>query len=180
MTTWDRIRWWLISRLMPKPHLTHSCANRKSFEYASGPIVMTVAFRDTRREDGYSREELMTMLATVRTHEALQGWKVPESTESGWKGLTFEELEVACKNVGVDLDCGQCASVFFTGHGTYEHDVGCPVRLPAIWAEITRKGVVVNTHDEPFNPRDDNAVVLYRAVTSRPLRELLMENPHGE
>jgi len=39
---------------------------------------VTVTYRDTRQEDGYSREELLAMLETVRRHEALQGWKVPE------------------------------------------------------------------------------------------------------
>jgi hypothetical protein len=37
-------------------------------------------------------------------------------------GLTFDELVVACKNIGYDLSCGQCASVFYTGAGTYPHE----------------------------------------------------------
>ena len=36
-------------------------------------------------------------------------------------GLTHIEIIAACKNVGVDLNCGQCAAIFYTGSGTYEH-----------------------------------------------------------
>ena len=39
----------------------------------------------------------------------------------GRAGLTEEELVVACKNVGVDLTCGACAGVFYTGSGLGEH-----------------------------------------------------------
>jgi hypothetical protein len=34
----------------------------------------------------------------------------------------FEELRQACQNVGVDLDCGSCAEVFYTGATTHRHD----------------------------------------------------------
>ena len=40
--------------------------------------MMTIVVRDTREPDGYSREELMEMLKTIREQEDLQGWKVPE------------------------------------------------------------------------------------------------------
>ena len=36
-------------------------------------------------------------------------------------GLSHVELIVACKNIGVDLECGACASVFYTGTGGYLH-----------------------------------------------------------
>lgn len=45
-------------------------------------------------------------------------------------GLTWGELAAACRNVGVDLECGQCAAVFFAGAGTYPHTCGAPSVLP--------------------------------------------------
>ena len=39
--------------------------------------------------------------------------------------LDTAELVTACKNIGYDLTCGQCASVFYTGAGTYAHEPGC-------------------------------------------------------
>lgn len=40
-------------------------------------------------------------------------------------GLTHEQLVIACRNIGYDLTCGQCASVFYTGIGIYPHDSTC-------------------------------------------------------
>lgn len=57
-----------------------SCANRRYRQFMSGPFEVTITYRDTREPDGYSREELLEMLETVRKHEASQGWKVPEPT----------------------------------------------------------------------------------------------------
>ncbi len=41
------------------------------------------------------------------------------------KHLTYEEIEQACRNVGLDLRCGSCACLFFTGFGGYDHMPGC-------------------------------------------------------
>lgn len=35
--------------------------------------------------------------------------------------LNYEELVLACKNVGVDLTCGACAGIFYTGISTEKH-----------------------------------------------------------
>ena len=41
-------------------------------------------------------------------------------------GLTYEELIVACKNIGYDLTCGACAGVFYTGYSLREeHEPSC-------------------------------------------------------
>ena len=40
-------------------------------------------------------------------------------------GLTHDELVVACKNIGWDLTCGSCASVFFTGASISACESGC-------------------------------------------------------
>jgi hypothetical protein len=41
-------------------------------------------------------------------------------------GLTHQELAIACRNIGLDLTCGACACLFYTGHGgVYEHDATC-------------------------------------------------------
>jgi hypothetical protein len=39
--------------------------------------------------------------------------------------LTFEQARVACSNIGVNLDCGGCAALFYTSFGGYEHDASC-------------------------------------------------------
>jgi len=39
--------------------------------------------------------------------------------------LTTEETIVACKNIGFDLTCGACASLFYTGTSPYQHDAAC-------------------------------------------------------
>jgi hypothetical protein len=69
-----------MARLWPNRPLSSSgsCANRRWWKTMSGPIEITLTYRDTRQEDGYSREELLQMLNEVRKHEAKQGWKVPE------------------------------------------------------------------------------------------------------
>lgn len=41
--------------------------------------------------------------------------------------LTHDQVVAACENFGIDLGCGHCASIFFTG-ATAEmgvHDIGC-------------------------------------------------------
>jgi hypothetical protein len=45
----------------------------------------------------------------------------------GW--LTVKEIEVACRNIGFDLTCGSCASLFYTGSSTYRHDTTCTTTL---------------------------------------------------
>lgn len=39
-------------------------------------------------------------------------------------GLTEEELLIACRNVGVNLECGRVASIFYTGASNVECDCG--------------------------------------------------------
>ena len=55
-----------------------ACANRHVLVNRFGPIEVTTTFRDTRKPDGYSREELVEMLQLIRRHEALQKWRAPE------------------------------------------------------------------------------------------------------
>lgn len=40
-------------------------------------------------------------------------------------GLTYEQLVIACSNIGYDLTCGACASLFYTGYGVYPHTSSC-------------------------------------------------------
>jgi hypothetical protein len=51
--------------------------------------------------------------------------------------LNFRELVQACKNIGFDLTCGQCAQVFYTGHqrfGNQKHDETCSTNK--VWIPI--------------------------------------------
>lgn len=37
-----------------------------------------------------------------------------------WRaGLTYSEIEKACANIGFDVSCGECATLFYTGHGGF-------------------------------------------------------------
>jgi len=55
-----------------------SCANRRWSKKTVGSIEFIFIRRYKGMADGYSREELVEMLETVRKHEHLMGWKVPE------------------------------------------------------------------------------------------------------
>lgn len=44
-------------------------------------------------------------------------------------GLTHDEIKIACRNIGINLDCGGCASAFYTGYGGDPHDEQCTVPL---------------------------------------------------
>ncbi len=44
---------------------------------------------------------------------------------------SFDDLKQACKNIGFDLSCGECAAIFFTGSGGYSHDDSCTTHLEA-------------------------------------------------
>ncbi len=55
-----------------------ACANRTWVRARAGRHELAVTVRDCGEPDGFSREELVRMLAEVRRHEALQGWRVPE------------------------------------------------------------------------------------------------------
>jgi hypothetical protein len=37
----------------------------------------------------------------------------------------LSQMNDVARNVGVDLNCGSCASLFFTGYGGYDHDASC-------------------------------------------------------
>lgn len=55
-----------------------SCANRTWSTVTVAGFEITLTMRNLGDVDGYSREELAEMLRTVRLHERLQGWKVPD------------------------------------------------------------------------------------------------------
>ena len=76
---WLALRWRLVIRIWPKDAGTaYSCANRAGIKTMFGPFEYHLCVRDTAKNDGYSREELMEMLTVVRLHERLQGWRAPE------------------------------------------------------------------------------------------------------
>lgn len=61
------------------------------------------------------------LLALIR-HDIESGAHVRDDTfksvqnlNEGAGGLTYDQIVVACRNVGVDLRCGACAGVFYTG-----------------------------------------------------------------
>ena len=76
----NRLRLRIVDWLWPSNMMqtVGSCANRRWHRGVSGPIEITVIYRDMRQHDGYSREELVEMLATVRKCEAEMEWRVPD------------------------------------------------------------------------------------------------------
>lgn len=58
-------------------------ANRIWKKSIFGCYEATLTFRHLKEPDGYSREELARMLATVREHEKRQSWIVTGSTNVG-------------------------------------------------------------------------------------------------
>ena len=60
-----------------------ACANRYMYTCWFGPLEMSITIRDTKEPDGYSREELVEMLAIIRAQETQQEWKVPEPSHFG-------------------------------------------------------------------------------------------------
>lgn len=47
-------------------------------------------------------------------------------------GLTHDEVLAACKNVGIDLECGACAEQFYTGSHMTDHTCGKYVTIDSI------------------------------------------------
>ena len=47
-------------------------------------------------------------------------------------GVTFglDEVTAMCRNIGYDISCGRCASVFFTNMAMEDHDPECKNRAP--------------------------------------------------
>lgn len=67
--------------------------------------------------------------ATATTDVASEIVAAMNERERGAGGLDADELIVACANIGFDLRCGSCASQFYTGTSTYEHDPKCESSL---------------------------------------------------
>lgn len=44
---------------------------------------------------------------------------------------SFDDLKQACRNIGFDLSCGECAAIFFTGSGGYSHSDSCTTHSEA-------------------------------------------------
>jgi len=50
---------------------------------------------------------------TLATEQLNTTTTIQPNSDSG--PLTFAELVIACKNIGYDLNCGACASIFYCG-----------------------------------------------------------------
>ena len=74
----ERWRWRLMVWLWPKKYRGVGHSNRLWWVAMMGPIEVKLTYRDTRQEDGYSREELIEMLRVIRESERHMGWKVPQ------------------------------------------------------------------------------------------------------
>lgn len=70
------------------------------------------------RGDG-DREALRRIVVDVVARRPEPG------TKANGGDLTADELLMACRNIGHDITCGACASLFYTGYGAYSHDKDC-------------------------------------------------------
>lgn len=63
--------------------------------------------------------------ALIRAHERSARGPAPEPAPTRSGGLTFNECEIAARNFGIDLQCGSCASTFYTGFAGHPHQPTC-------------------------------------------------------
>jgi len=71
------------------------------------------------------REIFLAGLTRALTHK--QEKRMDDKVFEKLKEMTKEQLDRALINAGVDLNCGGCACLFFTGWGK-AHDQKCRVR----------------------------------------------------
>ena len=78
----ERILIWMFTRILQKIKAIrcYKCSNRYVKVFKIGVFEVSITYRDTTKEDSYSREELVTMLKVIRNEEQRQQWKVPEPT----------------------------------------------------------------------------------------------------
>ena len=86
--------------------------------------------------------------------------KEPTAAPPG--SLTHDQLMGACSNIGVNLDCGGCAALFYTSFGGYEHGPQCTnenvassdtraTKALTVWGETRRAW---EAEKEPFKKGD--------------------------
>jgi hypothetical protein len=64
-------------------------------------------------------------------------------------GLSAAAVTAAARNIGLDLTCGACASVYFTGiRDAGEHTSAC-ASIPALRARIDGRATATNDHPRP-------------------------------
>lgn len=70
--------------------------------------------------------------------------------------MTYEDVVQGCKNIGYDLNCGQCASVFFTGSGNYPHSTDCKTerRSYTVWPLENKRADGKHMKPEGWTPPD--------------------------
>jgi hypothetical protein len=76
--------------------------------------------------DTYAQLSGPQTAALLAYHRELS--EIAKANEKRPGDLHFSELVAACKNIGFDLTCGQCAQLFYTGHrreGQAGHDDTC-------------------------------------------------------
>lgn len=100
---WLRVVWFAMRRIRAamgtcRAHQSGRCANRKWRKAYLGHVEVTITQRDLWKPDGYSREELLNMLWTVREHEAQQGWRVPEPMGNKLSPAALESTRALLKD----------------------------------------------------------------------------------
>jgi hypothetical protein len=101
-------------------------------------------------------------------------------------GLTHDEIKIACKNVGVDLDCDACAEVFYTGAAMHEHkhgekpaaidDVAETIRVQGVLGALSDRRIIGAMTQRDSKLRlwaltlDDGAVVSFFADSIRVIK----------
>jgi hypothetical protein len=89
-------------------------------------------------------DEVFDDLEEAAVRRVLRSMPVPSSARPFDPGasiaFTVEKMVDACRNIGHDLLCGACASVFFTGASTATHDPTCRTRREdGRWSHCDRR-----------------------------------------
>jgi hypothetical protein len=89
-----------------------------------GRIQIPLVERPTNDELGELKSAFTAPSSTAKLVNKLVDYVRDEKS----RGLTHTEIEVACRNVGIDLSCGACATLFYTGTDAEDlsHSTNCP------------------------------------------------------
>jgi len=90
----------------------------------------------------------------------------PSTSAKPSNGLTHEEIVVACRNVGIDLECGACAAQFYTGSAPgLTHTCERKNDGPVVTGTPTRKVDLRKQRRPPMQPIyvDGDNIVRFRA-----------------
>ena len=105
-----------------KIHSSHICsACENAFRQFFVAALNTITIRDPESPTLVEDASRMARRMMVEHQEMFSG-QANDDTE---KQFPLPVIIAGCKNLGVDITCGKCAGIFFTGTYSEFHDEGC-------------------------------------------------------